>query len=187
MIKRFSDFNNTSESHNLKEPAVSEPKVKEPATPKATIREPMVKRSDKKLIRKPIMYNSNNKSKDGVNEALKSIDFINKVAIFKHSVKASDALFLLESVKVDKNKLWYIMMERNETTLQVVKYNPSVGFNLTEFVVELYKHYKQSAEISEHLTEHVCISGGKEFAVISNLNAFMLNQLKLDLIKLLSK
>lgn len=188
IIKNFNDFNKTHESHSVKDPAIKEPKTPEPKLKPAVLREPTVKRSDKKFIKKNI-----NKKKDivennkeyTIDEMFSNIEFFNKIAIFKHTIKANDALLFLESTKINKDKLWYFMMDRNENSVQVVKYNPNMGFDLNKFVSELVIYYKKQPALIEHMCD-IKVSGNKEFTVIENLTPVIKNLIKIDLVKLLS-
>lgn len=198
IIKKFGEFNNTTESHILKEPVAPSLSVKEP-TIKSSDRtpNPRMKRKDNKPdIKKPNIENTTikvenvktEKNKDEkLTELFKNIEFINKVAIFKDTIQAKDAYLFLESAKVDRNKLWYFIMDRNEDTMQIVKYNNKEGFILNDFVNELFKFYKTNKTIEKYITEDLKISGGKEFVVISHLSPILKSILKADLVKLLSK
>ena len=182
-LKRFSDFNKVKESHTLTNPVIKEPVVKEPIVKEPEIKEPIIKRNDNINV----SGNTKNDNKEKMSETFQNVEFFNKIAIFKNVVKSHDALIFLENAKIDKNKLWYFLMDRNESTFQIVKYNLNEGFHLNDFVTELIRHYKNNIVINKHLTENLKISGGKEFVVISNINPIFKNILKTDLIKLLSK
>jgi hypothetical protein len=202
IIKKFNDFNKTTESSILKEPVEQSLNMKEP-TIKSSDRtpNPRIKRKEnsstikKPLIEKPTIKNpvikvenvENKNKEDKLTELFNNIEFINKVAIFKDTIHAKDAYLFLESAKIDKNKLWYFIMDRNEDTIQVVKYNNKEGFILNEFVDELFKYYKTNKVIEKYITENLKISGGKEFVVISNISPILKSILKTDLVKLLSK
>ena len=194
-IKNFNDFKKTTESHSVSEPVVKEPKVLEPKMKEPKVREPNVKRKGafnvvKPMIKKPIIKEPTIK-KENVNNTLedlfKNIKFVNKIAVFEKVIKAHDAFLFLESAKIDNNKLWYFLMERNDTTLQIVKYNPKEGFNLKELVEGVITHYKSLESIKKHLNENITVDGSKEYVVISNLTPVMKAIIKNDLVKLLSK
>lgn len=194
IIKNFNQFNKVHESDNVTEPRVKEPRVKEPTTPETDVPEPRIKRGDKKFITKPSIKDVNIKTGDyrvtenKSNQAIKDIVFFNKIAIFEKSVMAKDAYNILESLKVDKNKLWYFMMDRNDNSIQIVKYNYEQGFHLLNLVSELFKKYDTVPQLKESLTsQNIKFSGGKEFVVISNLNENLKNLIKIDITKLLSK
>ena len=48
------------------------------------------------------------------------VDFTGKVAKFPRNVKASKAYNFLENVKVSKKSIWYIMVEKQDSELQMV-------------------------------------------------------------------
>lgn len=195
IIKSFNDFKRTTESHNISEPVVKEPKVLEPKEKEPKVKEPMVKRKGAFNIEIPIINKATIKEptikKENMDNTLdnlfNNIKFINKIAIFEKVIKAHDAFLFLETAKVDNKKLWYFLMERNDTTLQIVKYNPKEGFNLKELVEGVITHYKSLESIKKHLNENISVDGSKEYVVISNLTPIMKAIIKNDLIKLLSK
>ncbi len=122
----------------------------------------------------------------------KDVNFIGKVAKFPKNTKAKNAYLFLENIKVSKKKLWYILIEKDQDGLQLIKYNNKLGFNLNDFVNELKKHYMQDELISEHI-KALKIEGEDKFSVIKNIPDVEINGKKLitiltnDLIKLLYK
>lgn len=79
-------------------------------------------------------------------------------------------------------------MDRNENSIQIVKYNYDNGFHLLNLINELFKRYDGIPQLKENLnTQCVKISGGKEFVVITNLTENLKNLIKIDITKLLSK
>lgn len=120
------------------------------------------------------------------------VKFIGKVATFPKNIKASSAYNYLENIKVSKKKLWYILAEKDNDGLMVVKYNNKLGFNLFDFINELKVHYKQDEEISKYIDELI-IEGQADFSVIKNVPEVEINGKKLltilmqDLLKLLYK
>jgi hypothetical protein len=116
-------------------------------------------------------------------EIFNNIKFVDKIAYFTESIKANEAFKLLETAKISKNKLTYFFMDRNNESLQIVKYNPKEGKNLKDFMLELFGYYYKHNIISEKVE----ISGGNEFVVINNLSQQSKNIVKRDIIKMLSK
>ena len=120
----------------------------------------------------------------------KNVNFIGKVAKFPKNTKASNAYNFLENIKVSKKKLWYILIEKDQDGLQVIKYNNKMGFNLKDFVNELKKHYMKDELIKEQI-EKLVIDGEDKFSIIKNIPDIEINGKKLitilanDLIKLL--
>ena len=120
------------------------------------------------------------------------VRFIGKVAKFPKNIKASSAYNYLENIKVSKKKLWYILAEKDDDGLMVVKYNNKLGFNLFDFINELKEYYKQDDEISKYIDDLI-IEGREEFSVIKNVPDVEINGKKLltilmrDLLKLLYK
>jgi len=122
----------------------------------------------------------------------KDVNFIGKVAKFPRNTKAKNAYNFLENIKVSKKKLWYILIEKDQDGLQLIKYNNKMGFNLNDFVNELKNYYMKDEVISEHI-KGLKIEGEDKFSVIKNIPDVEINGKKLitiltnDLIKLLYK
>jgi hypothetical protein len=122
----------------------------------------------------------------------KDVNFYGKIAKFPKNTKAQGAYNFLENVKVSKKQLWYILIEKEDNGLQVIKYNNKLGFNLYDFVQELKKYYAQDEEISPYI-EQLKIDGEDKFSIIKEIPDVEIGGKKLitilanDLIKLLYK
>lgn len=122
----------------------------------------------------------------------KDVNFIGKVAKFPKNTKAKSAYTFLENIKVSKKKLWYILIEKDQNGLQIIKYNNKLGINLTDFVSELKKYYMKDEVLCEHI-QSLTIEGEDKFSVIKNIPDVEVNGKKLitiltnDLLKLLYK
>jgi hypothetical protein len=132
--------------------------------------------------------------KDKKNEG--KVDFTGKVAKFPKNVKASKAFNFLENVKVSKKSIWYIMVEKQENELQMVKYNVKEGVDLTKFVNELKSYYtkKYSNDSKvQKLVESIYVDGNDKYSMVKNIPSITLDGKKMitkiteDLIRLLSK
>ena len=55
------------------------------------------------------------------------VNFYGKIAKFPKNTKASSAYNFLENIKVSKKQLWYILIEKDDNGLQVIKYNNKLG------------------------------------------------------------
>jgi len=125
-------------------------------------------------------------------EQEKDVNFIGKVAKFPRNTKAKNAYTFLENIKVSKKKLWYILIEKEQNGLQIIKYNNNMGFNLTDFINEMKNFYLKDEVISEYIRQ-LTIEGEDKFSVIKNIPDVEINGKKLitiltnDLIKLLYK
>jgi len=86
------------------------------------------------------MGTTNMSDDDSTNES-KEVRLVGKVAKFPKNTKASNAYNFLENVKISKNKIWYILVEKQDNELQMVKYSTKSGVNLSEFVNELKNFY----------------------------------------------
>jgi len=124
------------------------------------------------------------------------VDFTGKVAKFPRNVKASKAYNFLENVKVSKKSIWYIMVEKQDSELQMVKYNLKEGVDLTKFVGDLKSYYinkYNSEDKVKKLIESIYVDGNDKYSMIKNIPTIELDGRKLitkiteDLIRLLSK
>lgn len=125
-----------------------------------------------------------------------AVDFTGKIAKFPKNVKASKAYNFLENVKVSKKSIWYIMVEKQDNELQMVKYNVKEGVDLGKFVNELktyyIKKYSTDSKVSK-LIESIQVDGNDKYSMVKNIPLIEVDGRKLisvitqDLIKLLSK
>ena len=91
-----------------------------------------------------------------------------RVAKFPKGVKASKAYNFInemDNIKIPKNKIWYLMVEKQDNELQMVKYQTKKGVNLAEFINELKKFYinkfTNDVEIQEKI-KAIEIGGDKD-------------------------
>lgn len=125
-----------------------------------------------------------------IEEKEDNLNFYGKIVKMPKNTKASSSINFLEKIKISKQKLWYIIIEKEENNeLQTIKYNNRVGVNLKEFVVELKKYY-ENTEMINYINDLV-IDGNDKFSIIRNIPNIEINGIKLmtilmnDLIKLL--
>ena len=126
------------------------------------------------------------------------VEFYGRVAKFPKKTKASKALNFLENVKISKNSIWYLLIEKQENELQMVKYNNKQGFDLQKFVLELKGFYirkwaKSDPKLAK-LIESIEVKGAEEFSTIRNIPNIevesgkkLVSKITEDLIRLLSK
>lgn len=137
----------------------------------------------------------NDISLDGEFTHESKIETFGKVAKFPKNVKASKAFNFLENVKVSKKSIWYIMVEKQENELQMVKYNYKEGVDLNKFVNELKTYYlkKYIDPKVRKLIESIMVDGNDKYSMVKNIPLIeidgkkMITKLTEDLIKLLSK
>ena len=96
------------------------------------------------------------------------IHFHGKVAKMPKNTKAKSAYTFLENIKVNKSKLWYILIEKDENELQCIKYNNKMGVNLKVFVEQLKDYHKKDNELYEKIQE-LKIEGNDKFSIIKNI------------------
>jgi hypothetical protein len=187
-FKKFSELNKTktSNSKEVIDNTISDSeldKKNKPNLPKETSK-----------TESPSSYKKEEKN-DNIKEEVK---FYGKVAKFPNKVKASKALNFLENVKISKNSIWYIIVEKQDNELQMVKYNNKQGFDLHSFVLELKGYYikkymKENPKIVP-LIESIKVDGKNEFSYIRNIPPIeveggykLIAKITEDLIRLLSK
>ena len=132
---------------------------------------------------------------EDVNETNK-VKLIGKVAKFPKSTKASKAFNFLENVKIPKSAIWYIMVEKMDNELQMVKYDYKKGVDLSSFVNDLKKYYIDKYKTNKSVVEkisNIIVDGNDKYSMIKNIPLIEVNGRKMisiiteDLIKLLSK
>lgn len=132
-------------------------------------------------------------SEDGIKE---NVNFYGRVAKLPRGTKASKGYNFLENVKVSKSSIWYIMVEKQDNELQMVKYNHKKGVDLSKFVSDLKTYYvskyKGNKEVCK-LIESINVDGNDKYSKIYNIPLVEVDGKKVitkiteDLIKLLSK
>jgi hypothetical protein len=124
------------------------------------------------------------------------VETIGKVAKFPKNTKASKAYNFMENVKISKKSIWYIMVEKMDNELQLVKYNYNEGVDLAKFVEELKTYYLNTFKDNKTICEAVSkltVDGNDKYSMVKNISPVDINGKKLitkiteDLIKLLSK
>lgn len=126
-----------------------------------------------------------------------NVDLYGKVAKFPGNVTSKKAYSFLENIKINKNKVWYILTEKQSNQLQMIKYNQKKGVELDKFFEELKNYYLYNLEENSEMykiIENLEISGENKFVTIKNIpnvefknNKTLLTVLTEDLIRLLSK
>lgn len=124
------------------------------------------------------------------------VEFYGKVAKLPKGTKASKGYNFLENVKISKSSIWYIMVEKQDNELQMVKYNHKKGVDLVKFVEDLKGYYTKKFENSpkiQKLIESIAIDGNDKYSWVKNIPLVeidgrkMISKITEDLIKLLSK
>jgi hypothetical protein len=129
-------------------------------------------------------------------EKKESVETFGKLAKFPKNIKASKAYNFLENVKISKKSIWYIMVEKDENQLQVLKYNYKEGVDLNKFVNELkeyyFNKYKGNKSVCESIS-NILVDGNDKYSMVRNVPSIEVDGKKLitkiteDLIRLLSK
>src|SRR5690606_41945337 len=98
-------------------------------------------------------------------------------------------------VKINPSKLWYLIVEDQDNSLKMVKYNRNKGVNLLDYTNDLKniysKKYSKNKEILESIN-NICIEGQDDYSIIKNIpniilenNQTLLSKMMGDLINLL--
>ena len=136
------------------------------------------------------------KDKQHVDLNESKIEIIGKIARLPKGTKASKGLNFMENVKIPKSSIWYIMVEKQDNELQMLKYNLNKGFDLSKFTNELKGYYTKKFSKNAKLVkliESMEIDGSEKYSWIKNIPLIEIEGKKLisiiteDLIKLLSK
>ena len=202
-FKRFSDMNNvpnsTAKSDQSEE--ISPDNGDRPGLPNLPYRSTKKPKSVDTKNLKPIVHEEEDDndivdefSMDDNNENQK-VRLYGKVAKLPKGVKASKGFNFLESVKVSKSSIWYLMVEK-DNDLQMVKYNYKKGVDLSKFINELKSYYtskyKDNKEVVK-LIEAIEIDGNDKYSWIKHIPLIEVDGKKVitkiteDLIRLLSK
>ena len=198
-FKKFSDLSNTdidsNESENYDLDNLDEYIPGNPNLPKES-KKKMIPVSNSKNIKPKFDDDDDNEDDNEDIDENKKVEFFGKVAKLPNNTLASKGYSFLESVKISKNTIWYIMIEKQDNELQMVKYNFKKGVDLNSFVNELKSYYtvkyKNNKPILEKIS-NIHVEGNDKFSIIKNIPAISINGKKLisqltnDLIVLLSK
>ena len=199
-FKKFSDIKETKKPEIEEVELNGKPEVDSdlPANPN------LPETADRKSIEKPMSRKGLQPEEQDIDltefisddEKNEKVETFGKVAKFPKNVKASKAYNFLENVKVSKKSIWYIMVEKQDNELQMVKYNNKEGVDLNKFVNELKTYYltKYSKDVKVcKLIEGIKVDGTDVYSMVKNIPLVTVEGRKMiaiiteDLIKLLSK
>ena len=210
LFKKFSDFKNESKNDKLEEvnpsdngmPDTDSTRPMNPNTPKDS------KKGERFSSRKNIIPKDQNVDVDTDSDDFQNdideketkheskVETFGKVAKFPKNVKASKAYNFMENVKVSKKSIWYLMIEKDENELQMVKYNYNEGVDLSKFVNDLKNYYLTKYKGNKTICEAVnklSVDGNDKYSMVKGITPVEVDGKKLitkiteDLIKLLSK
>jgi hypothetical protein len=133
-----------------------------------------------------------------VNQVSEKIDikFYGKVVKLPRGTSASTSYSYMEQIKVPKSSIWYIVVEKQDNELQMLKYNYKEGVNLASFVSDLksyyIKRYRNDKGVVEMIS-NITVEGTGQFSIVKNIPPIsvdgkkMISKITEDLIHLLSK
>lgn len=158
--------------------------------------------ADKKRIEKPMSIKNIQPEDQDINLPLdddkknEKVETYGKVAKFPKNVKASKAYNFMENVKISKKSIWYLMVEKDQNELQLVKYNVREGVDLNKFVTDLKNYYLDKYKDNKNICEAINklnVDGNDKFSMVKGISPIEVDGKKLitkiteDLISLLSK
>jgi len=86
------------------------------------------------------------------------VEIYGRLAKFPDGVKASRAynwMHNLQDPKLSKKDIWYLMVEKQDNELQMIKYQQKQGVNLTHFINDLKNYYKSKYKKNPKLVEKI--------------------------------
>ena len=105
-----------------------------------------------------------------------NVEIYGKLARFPEGTKASKAfnwVYNLRDPKLSKKEIWYLMVEKQDNELQMIKYQQKQGVNLTRFIQDLKGYYmvkyKDSPSIAEKIS-NIKLSGDQDGNISSIAN-----------------
>jgi hypothetical protein len=195
-FKKFSELSSKEKKANLnKEPELTELPFDDgdlPANPNVPQK---TGRFESPMSTKHMMPSGQKVNPDQeLNEG--KVEFYGKVAKLPKGTKASKGYNFLENVKISKSSIWYIMVEKQNNELQMVKYNHKKGVDLAKFVEDLKGYYTKKFEKNpkiQKMIESIAIDGNDKYSWVKNIPLIeidgrkMISKITEDLIRLLSK
>tara|TARA_R110000772_G_scaffold20466_5_gene56852 strand:- start:18030 stop:18734 length:705 start_codon:yes stop_codon:yes gene_type:complete len=136
----------------------------------------------------------------GVANISEDVEIYGKLAKFPEGVKASKAfnwVYNLKDPKLSKKDIWYLMIEKQDTELQMIKYQQKQGVNLTTFISDLKGYYIEKYKDNKSLVEKISkikLGGDKDgnISAITHIpnvvvedNKKLIHKLMEDLVRLL--
>jgi hypothetical protein len=181
---KFTDFNKKNISNDVLLPLtekeksektdgdevkITEPLTKEPAVNEPLVREPKIAKQKKVVKEEP-----------SVKENKNPFTIKGKTIKFPNEFVPSQAYKLLETKKVSKDDVKYILIEKDKNIV-ILKYNENSDFKLKEFSDSLLNYYKKSIDIKD-----LKVEGNNSFSIFKNIPDGKINEkIQLDLMKLL--
>jgi hypothetical protein len=190
-FKKFSDIKSNKKLEEVNPSVDIKPDSNLPMNPNLPSSSNKVENTTSTKELKPVVDNEDNEE---TNES--KVETIGKVARFPRNTRASKAYNFLENVKVSKKSIWYIMVEKQDSELQMVKYNYKEGVDLNKFVNELKSYYLKKYSKVENvvsLIENISVDGNDKYSMVKNIPPVEVDGRKMisiiteDLIRLLSK
>lgn len=89
----------------------------------------------------------------------------------------------MEKIKATPNKIWYVLTEKQDSELHLIKYNQD-GVDSNQFVEQLIQSYLQiidndkikADETTIGLLKNITVRGNNNFSIIENIPNIMVKQ-----------
>lgn len=201
-FKKFSDFNPKTNEVELSVNPDADSKL--PGNPNLPNKSSKSQKNASTRYMRPLADKQNYDKEDNqdsieieneTNESKVDVKMYGKVAKLPKGTKASKGFNFLENVKISKNSIWYLMVEK-DNDLQILKYNYKKGVDLSKFINELKTYYISKYKGNESVVgmiNKIEIDGNDKYSWIKNIPLVEVDGKKVitkiteDLIKLLSK
>jgi hypothetical protein len=199
-FKKFSEISTNKRNNQYEESELSEHPFDDddlPANPNVPKRS---ERTERPMSTNYMMPSGQNVEPENPSKSIKTnesqVEFYGKVAKLPKGTKASKGYNFLENVKISKSSIWYIMVEKQDNELQMVKYNHKKGVDLAKFVEDLKGYYTKKFEKNpkiQKMIESIAIDGNDKYSWVKNIPLIeidgrkMISKITEDLIRLLSK
>lgn len=203
-FKKFSDMNKDIKvSHGDDSPMEELPFEDKdiPGNPNLPIESEKKPKAASTRSMKPLSDKQDYKKEEGEEGSVKEseenkVKLYGKIAKLPKGTKASKGFNFLENVKISKNSIWYIMVEKQDNELQMVKYNYKKGVDLSKFITDLKEYYSRKYKNNQKVLEmisNITVDGNDKYSRIVNIPLIevdgkkMISKITEDLIKLLSR
>lgn len=173
-LKRFSEFNKLDQKDNVKLPTnidklgVTKPSEKGVEEKKTKTKKEKESKKDDSL-KGPDDQKTMKTSKNlDHGKVIENCLFVGKTVKFPDDFKPSSSYKLLESKKVSKEKLHYIISKQPNNSLAIIKYNEKADKNLFNFINQVLEYYKRDNTLKP-LMEKIKLEGDDKWAILKNI------------------
>jgi hypothetical protein len=94
-----------------------------------------------------------------------------KVASFK-GARTKDAFAFLQTIKTKSDRLWYVLIEKDENGFSALRYNTKASVRLKDFIEGLKGYYTNKYSLNVQLCERIKsirVIGEDRFVTVENI------------------